>query len=153
MIYYIVAVCSGMLSSMSNMVNTKAGECFGATKGSLINYWGASVASLILIFATGNGSDFTLSYMKTVPPLFYLGSVCGLVALVLLVIGTQKKGSSASTILLLFGQLLATIILDYLFFGKFHIARLLGIFLILVGVSWKEKIMNGIKQEEEKELA
>ncbi len=148
MVYYIVAFANGLLGAVNNMVNTKAGEVFGATKGSLINYWGASAAALILIFATGNGSDFAWEHMKTVPPVLYLGSVCGLIALVLLVIAIQAKGSTASTILLLFGQLTATIILDYLFFQKFHIARILGVFLILLGVAWKEKV-TGTDEDED----
>lgn len=154
MIYYIVALASGFLSSVSNMVNTKAGECFGATKGSLINYWGASTAALILIFVTGNGGDFAWEHMQTVPPVLYLGSICGLVALVLIVIAIQRKGSTVSTILLLFGQLCATIILDYVFFDKFHMVRILGVFLILIGVAWKEKVTQEEKDEaEQKELA
>ncbi len=140
MIYYIAAIANGFLSVINKMVNVKAGECLGTARGALINYIEASVIAFCLVYITGKGGEFHFSFIKEVPLLFYLGSVCGLVAMIFLIIGTKNTGAMTSTVLMLFGQLSASIVLDYVFFGTFHPIQILGIFMILSGIAWKEKL-------------
>lgn len=140
MIYYIAAIANGFLSVINKMVNVKAGECLGTARGALINYIEASVIAFCLVYITGKGGEFRLSFIKEVPLLFYLGSVCGLVAMIFLIIGTKNTGAMTSTVLMLFGQLSASIVLDYVFFGTFRPIQILGIFMILSGIAWKEKL-------------
>lgn len=153
MIYYAVAIANGFLNTMNKMVNVKAGECLGTARGALINYIEATIIAFCLVFVTGNGGEFQLSHIKEVPLLFYMGSICGLGAMIFLMIGTSKKGAMASTILMLLGQLGTAIVLDYVFFGTFRAIQLLGIFLILIGIAWKEKMReNDMRQRLKKEI-
>lgn len=133
MIFYITAVANGFLNTVNKMVNVKAGECLGTANGALINYVEATIISLCLIFVTGNGAEMNFSHITEVPPLFYLGSVCGLIAMIFLILGTSHTGAMASTILALLGQLGMSVALDYVFFQTFSWKRILGIFLITAG--------------------
>ncbi len=140
MIYYIAAIANGFLSVINKMVNVKAGECLGTPRGALINYIEASIISFCLVYITGKGGEFRFTVIKEVPLLFYFGSICGLIAMIFLIVGTKNTGAMTSTVLMLFGQLGASIALDYVFFGTFRPIQILGIFMILGGIAWKEKL-------------
>lgn len=160
MVFYITAVANGFLNTINKMVNVKAGECLGTARGALVNYIEASVIAFCLIFVTGNGAELDFSHIREVPLLFYMGSVCGLVAMIFLIIGTSHSGAMTSTVLVLMGQLGISIVLDYVFFGEFSVLKIVGIFLILAGIAWKEKqsgaerqerIRNALSEEKEEE--
>lgn len=140
MIFYMVAIANGFINTINKMVNVKAGECLGTARGALINYIEATVISFCLVYMTGKGGEFRLEHIQEVPLLFYLGSICGLAAMILIIVGTQKTGAMTSTVLMLLGQLGTSIALDYVFFQTFRPIQILGIFLILVGIAWKEKL-------------
>ncbi|MDD3393615.1 MAG: DMT family transporter [Anaerotignum sp.] len=140
MVYYIAAIANGFLSVINKMVNVKAGECLGTARGALVNYIEASVISFCLIYITGKGGELHPDFITKVPLMFYTGSVCGLVAMIFLIVGTKNTGAMTSTVLMLFGQLSTSIALDYVFFGTFRPIQILGIFMILIGIAWKEKL-------------
>jgi uncharacterized membrane protein YdcZ (DUF606 family) len=140
MMFYVVAIANGFLNTINKMVNVKAGECLGTARGALINYIEATLIAFCLVYITGKGGEFHLDHVRVVPLLYYMGSICGLIAMIFLIIGTVKAGAMTSTVLMLFGQLSTSIALDYVFFGTFRPIQILGIFLILLGIAWKEKI-------------
>ena len=140
MIYYITALANGFLNTVNKMVNVKAAECLGTTNGAFINYVEATILSFCLVYISGNGREFSFSHMAEVPLLFYMGSICGLAAMILLIIGTGQTGAMASTVLILLGQLGMSVVLDYVFFHTFHAKRIGGIFLIILGITWRERI-------------
>lgn len=147
MIYYLVAVANGFLNTINKMVNVKAGECLGTARGALINYIEATVIAFCLVYITGHGGEFHFSHIKEVPIVFYLGSIFGLVAMIFIIVGTKKTGAMTSTVLMLLGQLGTSIVLDYVFFKTFRPIQILGIFLILLGIAWKEKIRESVSNE------
>lgn len=140
MIFYLTAIANGFLNTINRMTNVKAKQCLGTTNGTLINYIEATVIAFVLIFLTGNGAELELSHIKEVPVLFYLGSVCGLVAMIFIVVGTPHTGAMLSTVLMLIGQLSTAAVLDYIFFGEFSPIKILGIFLIIAGIAWRDKL-------------
>ncbi|MDD5945322.1 MAG: DMT family transporter [Clostridia bacterium] len=147
--YVLVALFVGVLSVFNKMVNVKASEYLGNVNGTVINYFEASIISLVLMLILGHGNELTIGYVKNVPFYLYLGSIAGLVALIFLVIGTKKTTVMTSTIVVLIGQLTASIILDYIFFQKdFSIVRVLGIFFVIAGMSFREKIIKKSASEE-----
>lgn len=151
MIFYITAIANGFLNTINNMVNVKAGECLGPTNGALINYVEATILSFLLIFVSGNGAELDFSHMAEVPVLFYTGSICGLVAMIFLIVGTSRTGAMVSTILTLLGQLGMAVALDYVFFGIFSFQRILGIFLIVAGIAWREQVKMWERRKRIKE--
>lgn len=91
--FLLCAVC-GLINPVNNMVNVKAGQCLGTARGALVNYAGATVLSLLVVLLTGHGSQLFPAYIASVPWYLYLGSVCGLTAMAIIIKGhTQKRGA------------------------------------------------------------
>lgn len=151
MLYWITALLHGFCNSINKMMNVKAGQVFGTANGALINYLEATFLSLALVFLTGNSGELSGSNFAQVPLWAYLGSVCGLVAMVLLIIGTQRTNVLLSSILTLVGNLGAALVLDYLFYGIFSWWKVAGIALVLLGTTWIEKTSAAEKAAAQQE--
>lgn len=136
--FYLLSIFHGLLGSVNSMLNVKAGQHLGPAKGALINYAEASVISLLLILFSGQRESLTLCHLLSAPPFLYLGSICGLIAMVLIIIGTPKNGAFLSSILLVIGSMSTAMLLDYIFFDTFSWQKVIGIILVVTGVSWKE---------------
>lgn len=151
MIYWIVAFFNGFFNSINKMMNVKAGQLFGTANGALINYIEATFLSLALLFLTGKGAELSAENMARAPLWVYLGAVCGLLAMVLLIVGTLRTNVLLSSILTLVGNLGAAAVLDYLFYGIFSWYKIAGIALILLGTTWIEKTGQAAKQNADAE--
>ena len=66
-VYIFVAVLLGVLNVFNKMVNVKASEYLGNTNGTLINYFEASIISLVILLALGEAHELTPSFVKNVP--------------------------------------------------------------------------------------
>ena len=142
-VYIFVAVLLGVLNVFNKMVNVKASEYLGNTNGTLINYFEASIISLVILLALGEAHELTPSFVKNVPSYLYLGSVTGLIALIFLVKKTKKSTVMVSTIVVLIGQLVTSIVLDCIFFNEnFSPLKLLGILFVIAGMAFREKIIK-----------
>jgi transporter family-2 protein len=146
--YFITAFLNGFLNSVNKMVNVRAGQVFGTANGALINYLEATGLSLALIFLTGKGAELSAAHLASVPLWVYLGGVCGVAAMVLIIIGTPRTNTLVSSILALVGNLGAALVLDYLFFGTFSLFKALGICMILAGTWWMEAAKRRSLKEE-----
>ena len=145
--YIFVAVLLGVLNVFNKMVNVKASEYLGNTNGTLINYFEASIISLVILLALGEAHELTPSFVKNVPSYLYLGSVTGLIALIFLVIGTKKSTVMVSTIVVLIGQLVTSIVLDCIFFNEnFSPLKLLGILFVIAGMALQGKNNQKIRK-------
>lgn len=140
MIFYLTAIANGFLNTFNRMTNVKAKQCLGTANGTLINYVQATIIAFVLVYLTGNGAELEWTHVKEVPIVFYLGAICGLAAMIFIVIGTPKTGAMLSSVLMLIGQLSISIVMDYIFFGAFSGIRIVGIFLIIVGIAWRDKL-------------
>ena len=138
-LYYLTAFINGFCNSINKMTNVKAGQCFGTARGALINYVEATFLSLALVCMTSSPSELAPSHVFSVPAWVYLGAVCGLVAMVLIIVGTLHTHVFVSSILALVGNLGMALVLDYVFYGVFSWLRVAGIVLILLGITWIEK--------------
>ena len=138
LLYYITAFLNGFFNTVNKMLNVKAGQCFGTAKGALINYLEATFLSLALVCLTAGPSELAPSHVFSVPAWAYLGAVCGLAAMVLIIVGTLHTHVLVSSILTLVGNLGMALVLDYVFYGVFSLKRCLGILFILLGIAWIE---------------
>ena len=121
------------------MTNVRAGKLFGTANGALINYVEATVLSLLLMLVLKKGNELAWGHIVCVPWWVYLGSICGLLAQLLQIVGTLRSNTLVSSILMLAGNLGMSLTLDYVFYGTFSLLRAAGIFLLLVGMVWVEK--------------
>lgn len=142
-VYIIIAVAMGVLSVFNKMVNVKATQCLGNVNGTFINYLEATIISFVIVLLTGDINELTVDYIKSVPLYLYLGSITGLIALILLVIGTKKSTVMISTVVVLIGQLSTSLVLDHIFFhDDFSVLKILGIFCVIAGMTFREKIIK-----------
>ena len=139
MIYYFVSFFNGLLNTVNRLTNVEAGKRFGTGNGALINYIEATVLSLFLVFLTGHGTELSGTHIVSVPFWVYLGSVAGLIAQLLQIVGTLKTNALISSILTLAGNLGMSIFLDYVFYGILSPGKVFGIFLVLTGTMMVEK--------------
>ncbi len=138
MIYIITAFFNGLLNSVNRLTNVKAGKIFGTGNGALINYIEATFLSLALIFLTGNRTELIWGHVRSVPVWVYLGSICGLIAQLMQIVGTLRTNATVSSILMLVGNLGAAVVLDYFLLDIFSWWKVVGITLILLGTAWIE---------------
>lgn len=150
MIYYLTALANGFFNSINRMTNVKAGKLFGTANGALINYVEATVLSLLLIFVLQDGTELSWGRIVSVPWWIYLGSVCGLLAQLLQIVGTLRSNALISSVLMLVGNLGISLALDYVFYGSFSWLRAVGLAMILGGMTWVEKEKTAPAQEERK---
>lgn len=115
MIYYLTALINGFFNSVNRMTNVRAGKLFGTANGALINYVEATVLSLLLMLVLKNGKELSWGYIVSVPWWVYLGSICGLLAQLLQIVGTLRSNTLVSSILMLAGNLGMSLTLDYVF--------------------------------------
>lgn len=148
MIYIVTAFFNGLLNSVNRLTNVKAGKIFGTGNGALINYIEATILSLTLIFLTGNRTELLWGHVRSVPVWVYLGSICGLIAQLLQIVGTLRTNAMVSSILMLVGNLGAAVVLDYFLLDIFSWWKVAGISLILLGVTWIERGKTQKKTED-----
>ena len=139
MIYILTSLANGFFNSINRMTNVRAGKIFGTGNGALINYVQATVLSLLLIFVMRDGNELSWGHIVSVPWWVYLGSICGLLAQLLQIIGTLRSNALISSVLMLAGNLGMSLALDYVFYGTFSLLRAVGILLILLGMTWVDK--------------
>jgi len=147
MIYFVTAFLNGFFNSVNKMINVRAGQVFGTAKGALINYFEATFLALALIFLTGKGAELSARHLASVPLWVYLGGVCGLIAMVLIILATPRTNTLVSSILALVGNLGAALVLDYFFYGTFSWRKVAGICLILAGTWWMETAKRRSKEK------
>ena len=65
--------------------------------------------------------------------------------MVLIIVGTLHTHVLVSSIVALVGNLGMALVLDYVFYGLFSWQRVIGILLILLGITWIEKMKTAGK--------
>ncbi len=138
MLYVIISFFNGVLNIINKMVNVQAKKSLGMTSGTLINYAEATILTFLFILFSGRLS-FVGTTAAAVPPLYYLGGVFGLIAMIFLILGTERCPVVLSTTLMLAGQLGMSVLLDALFFQRFSLLRLAGIGLIVLGSIYNQR--------------
>ncbi len=135
--YILLAFFEGGIGVYSRAVNFQATERLGTLNGTLINYVTASALSLLLLAASGLKESWAGFF--AVPLWVYLGGVCGVAALVINVTALKKLTLFQSGILMLAGQLSCSALLDGILFRSMSPGKLLGVFVVAVGVILDKK--------------
>lgn len=133
-----VALLNGAVNIINKMVNVVAKQSLGMANGTLINYLEGSFIALALAFCMGDRHLTDLSYLGSIPLVYYLGGFFGLVAMVLTIRGMEKVPVAVSAVVILAGQLLAGFVTDA-FAGRVGLKELLGLCLVGAGVYWNNR--------------
>ena len=98
-----VAFLNGALNIINKMVNVRAKQVLGMANGTLINYLEGTVLALALALLAGDRHLAQPGYLGSIPFLYYLGGVFGLVAMVLTIRGMEKVPVAVSAVVILGG--------------------------------------------------
>ena len=135
--YILLAVLVGCIGVFSKAVNFQATEHLGTANGTLINYLVASLLSGVLLVCFGPKEAW--AGFGQAPVWVYLGGVCGVVALVIIVTSLKKITLFQSNTLLLVGQLAGSALLDAILFRSMSLGKLVGVAIVAIGVVWDKK--------------
>ena len=138
---FFLAILYGCVDVVSRMVNYRATCCLGMANGAFLNYFFGSLVCLAVLLLTGGGAA-ALSGALEAPWWTYLGSLCGLAAFLLLMAGLHRVKVFQSSVLLLVGQLAASLVLDRLTSRAFTLRELLGMALVAAGIILDKKITS-----------
>jgi transporter family-2 protein len=130
-----VAFLNGMLNIVNKLVNVRAKQALGMANGNLVNYLEGTAIALVLAVLLGETHLLDGPYLGSIPPLYYLGGVFGLAAMVLTIRGMEGVPVAVSAVVILSGQLLAGFVMDALA-GLADLRDLAGLCLVGAGVWW-----------------
>jgi len=134
LIFVGIAIINGMITIINKMVNLQAKQKLGMANGTLINYLEGTAISLILMILMGGSKMIDLSYLITIPPIYFFGGLFGFFSMILVLIGMAKNQISYSTVVVLIGQLGAGLMIDSIVTQKIVPVKVLGIALVVIGV-------------------
>lgn len=135
--YLLMAFLIGCVAVFSSTVNYQATQRLGTANGTLINYLTASALSAVLLAGTGSGE--TWAGFGQAPAWVYLGGVCGVVALVIIVVTLNKITLFQSTTFLLAGELVGAVVLDAVLYHSMSPGKLVGVAIVATGVVWDKR--------------
>ncbi|MCD7866620.1 MAG: DMT family transporter [Clostridiales bacterium] len=130
-----LAFVNGFATVISKMINYRCTKVLGKNNGSLVNYVVASVLSLFLLLISSH-FQIDLYAFTAAPWWLYLGGVFGIVAFLISMTTLSHLKVMESTILLLVGQLTASVLFDTFAFHNISPGKILGILLVAAGIVW-----------------
>ena len=134
MIAVMMAFCAGVTIVLSRSVNGLLASKVGAHTSTFFNYLTGTIGSLILfIFALLFIRQPTI-YFNNFQPVMLIGGIIGVFNIMILNIVVLKISAVKLTLLAFIGQLASGIIIDYLLFDIFSITKLIGCFIVTVGL-------------------
>lgn len=134
LIFIGIAVANGMLNILNKMVNLQAKLKLGTANGTLINYAEGTVISLLPAVVLGGFKLTDVSFLNTIPPIYFFGGFFGLFSMVLILKGMAKNRIAYSTVIVLIGQLGAGLLIDSIVTQRVVPFKVLGIVLVIAGV-------------------
>ena len=111
-----------------------------------------NLLALALALLAGDRHLAQPGYLGSIPFLYYLGGVFGLVAMVLTIRGMEKVPLAVSAVVILGGQLLAGFLMDAAA-GRVGLRELAGLCLVGAGVWWNNRQSQRAAQEAAGETA
>lgn len=147
MIYLILAIMGGCLTTMSMVVNASLGRRIGVFQATLINYIIAVVLALVILFVLR--IPLNLNNLNNIPFYAFLGGVIGVIGVTSFNYIIPKIPAIYTTLLTFIGQIFAGIIIDYFRFSYLSKGKIIGGILILLGLLYNSKVD---KKEEMKRV-
>ncbi len=135
-VYFIVAFLGGISVVISRILNAMLAKRLGVFEATFYNFLTGLILSILIftgMFLIGKsplvGANFT-----GFPFYFYLGGLFGLALTALSNIFMPKLSTLYFTLFMFTGQLISSMILDYIIYKDFSIGKLIGCILVVVGL-------------------
>jgi bacterial/archaeal transporter family-2 protein len=136
MLYILISILAGVSIVISRIINSTLANKIGIFQGTFFNYVvGLSFSFLFFFISSEKQNVFTIK-LHTIPPWAYLGGLTGVLVVALSNYITPKISAFYLTLIIFVGQLFVGIIIDYLTSNILSPGKLIGGFLVLIGLSF-----------------
>ncbi len=132
--HILFAILAGTTIVTSRNVNAMLAKKIGAIESTFFNYFVGLLLSIVVFFFS----------KEAILPLFipegfsdvimYLGGILGVVAIIISNFITPKISAFLMTLLIFISQLITGIVLDFFLYGEFSLPKVIGGFLVLIGL-------------------
>lgn len=139
MFYIFLAFLLGMINIISKSLNFETTKLLGISKGAFLNYFIATITSLSLCFIF-HSHFFHIKIWKDIPIFLYLGGIFGIIAFVLNISSLNKMNLLQSTVLLIIGQFISSIIIDTLCNLNISLIKIIGVTIMSIGIIGDKKL-------------
>ncbi len=146
MIYLFLSFLAGIIIVINIMLNGRIAQREGMINGIMINFLLATISSILMCTLMVKAIPL-YSEIRTVPLLYYIGGFIGVLTTFLFNMIVPKIPALYIVILRFIGQLLTSVIIDYLYFDFFSKGKLIGGLLFFVGLLYNAKVDSKDKQE------
>lgn len=134
MIAIIFAIMAGVTIVLSRTVNGYLGQRIGVYQSTFFNYFTGLLLSIVVLLWMGISTveyDFTLFYKQ---PTLMIGGIIGVFNILILNLIVSKISPIQLTLVCFIAQLTTGIILDYYIYDIFSINKLIGCFIVIMGL-------------------
>lgn len=134
MIAIICAIMAGVTIVLSRTVNGYLGQRIGVYQSTFFNYFTGLLLSIVVLLWMGIptvGYDLTLFCEH---PTFMIGGIIGVFNILILNLIVSKISPIQLTLICFIAQLTTGIILDYYIYDIFSINKLIGCFIVIMGL-------------------
>ncbi len=140
--YFLIAFMGGISVVVSRIMNAILAQKIGTFEATFYNFLSGLALSLLIfsgMFFLGmsplEGANFT-----GFPFYFYLGGLFGLIITALSNVFMPKVSTFYFTLFMFTGQLLSSMIFDYMLYQDFSIGKLIGGVLVIVGLGMNLRV-------------
>lgn len=150
----LLAVFSGMALSMQAAINSQLGKKVGMLNTALVTFGFGLIINLVLIFLFEGHHEVSL---LAVPKWQLLGSLFGIVYILMMVVAVPRIGVAIATVTIIFGQMSMSLLIDTLgwlgnrpiAFNYWRLLAIMCIALALVSIYLSNKPQQSSKVQVE----
>jgi bacterial/archaeal transporter family-2 protein len=136
------AFLAGVSIVVSRTINANLSTKIGTFQGTFFNFATGLLFSLLILLFSDESLSMSIAPLQSVPPFIYLGGIVGVITIVLSNYITPKISAFYLTIFIFVGQLFAGVIIDFLTLGDVSIGKIIGGFLVLLGLVYNVVLDN-----------
>lgn len=139
MLYIILSFLTGFIIVITMMLNAKLAKEEGMINGVILNYFMATLSSLLLCIVMLRNIP-TYTQLKSIPFPYFMGGFIGVFTTYLANVIVNKLSAIYVVILCFIGQIFTSAILDYIFLDIFSPGKIIGGFMLFLGLLWNAKV-------------
>ncbi len=149
-IYFVIAFLGGVSVVASRILNSKLSDHIGIFPGSFYNFLGGLIFTILIfiVLVIFKHSPLDGLVFTGFPLIYYFGGLLGIAITALSNHYVPKISAFYFTLFMFTGQLISSMIFDYLLTQDFSIGKLIGAVLVIVGL-----VMNLLVDKEDAEKA
>ncbi len=149
-IYFLIAFLGGVSVVASRILNSKLSDHIGIFPGSFYNFLGGLIFTLLIfvVMVIFKYSPLENVVLTGFPIIYYFGGLLGIAITALSNYYVPKISAFYFTLFMFTGQLISSMIFDYILTQDFSFGKLIGALLVIVGL-----IMNLLVEKEDAEKA